>query len=111
MFLNKIIGLLELLKSGVQIDSLVNKAVFHKVTSCILLLSLVSEDFTDEPLFIQSSHLIHLVGQVAEIDKFEVTDAHEGLPSEREVLGKQRLDTQGTPVLLSHTDASDLVGH
>jgi hypothetical protein len=34
------------------------------VSSCLLVFSLVSKDFTDEPLFIESPHLIHLIGQI-----------------------------------------------
>jgi hypothetical protein len=111
MFLNQVICLLELLQGSVQIDGLVNEGVFHKMSSCLFVLSLVSQDFSDEPLFIKCPHLIHLVSEVAKIDKFEVAYTYESFPCEREVFSEQRLNTEGTPVLLSDTDACNLIGH
>jgi hypothetical protein len=88
MFLNQVISLLELFKCGVKIDSLVNQCVLDKVSGGLFILALICEYLSDEPLFIECPHLVHLIGEVAEVDEFEVANAHEGLAGEREVLGE-----------------------
>jgi len=111
MLLDQVIGFFELLQGRVKIDGLIDKVVLNEVRCCFLILPLVCKDLSDEPLLIKGAHLIHLVSELAQVDKFEVSNPHEGFPGKREVLGKQGLDTKSSPVLLSHADACDLIGH
>lgn len=111
MFLDQVIGLLELFKCGIKIDGLVNKCVLDKVSGSLLVLALVCEYLSDEPLLVECPHLVHLVCQVAQVNELEVTNAHESFPRQREVLCEEGLNAECSPVLFGDTDARDLVSH
>ena len=111
MLLDQVIGFFELLQGRIKIDGLIDKVVLHEVRCGLLVFPLVGKDLSDEPLLIKSAHLIHLVSQLAQVNKFEISNPHEGFPGKREVLGKQGLNTECSPVLLGNADARDLIGH
>ena len=69
VFLDEVVGLLELFKLSQQSDSLVEHVVFNIVAGGLFELSLQGKNFGSKPNFVKISHLMHLLGSFTEINK------------------------------------------
>jgi len=54
---------------------------------------------------------VHLLSQLSQVNVWKFPDVHEGFASNCEFFSQQSLCAESAPVLDSHADASELVGH
>jgi len=108
---DELVGFIELLERSEQSNGPVNHVVFYVMGRSLLVLALESEDFTLQPQLVQVLHAVHLFGQLAQVDKLEVSDPAKSFLGEPEVLVRQSLDAERSPVLLGNSEACKFVGH